>query len=390
MKRDHVRYGAHRPPSPRVHLRLNSPPNSFAHQPRAMAMAIRIPQRIVRATPYLMDARAAVGRTCLSPLSLPSSPLCVRCGRRGYLFRGTYTNGSARCTLSAISAALSPLAVRVARVRIAIAGAGGAARVQAAHRWGREKRRGRGPFFLASKSRGASDTGGYARARPRGMACARGAGLALRMRVGGYNVVMRACACCLMSTSGEEAGGYDGGSALAFRGTIVSLQIDTMRMGGGGSAGVRVRREVCTRARRLEPHAGGGAEPRGGGAHKAPPVRSLPDLVCLLTSTGLWARACRRFHGGQGAHTCGGVIPNRLNNRVSLSPCSRWLERTQLGTSSVSLGNVWSGGGECAIGERERMEMDAELCRVYPALSLVTLRAAACLFIGESLQKLKH
>ncbi|KAJ7930736.1 hypothetical protein B0H13DRAFT_881040 [Mycena leptocephala] len=44
------------------------------------------------------DARAfgkLWGRTWMSP---PSSPLCARCGRRGYLFHGTYMNGSARCT----------------------------------------------------------------------------------------------------------------------------------------------------------------------------------------------------------------------------------------------------------------------------------------------------
>ncbi|KAJ7901324.1 hypothetical protein B0H13DRAFT_2664033 [Mycena leptocephala] len=111
----------------------------------------------------------------------------------------------------------------------------------------------------------------------------------------GAQVVMRASACYFMSfwrEAGQGAGGYNGGAALAFRGSAASLQIVAVRTGGGreganpsGAGDVHaggVEKGAAVRAVECE----GGAGPQGDGAHKALPVRSPPDLVCFFTGAG--------------------------------------------------------------------------------------------------------
>jgi hypothetical protein len=87
---------------------------------------------------------------------------------------------------------------------------------------------------------------------------------------------------------------------------VISLPIVTSARAEVGWRRVRVRRDVGIRAvRRREPlcarwNAGlcaRGARPRGGRAHKALPVRSLPDLGCLLTGAGLCAREGGHCYG---------------------------------------------------------------------------------------------
>jgi hypothetical protein len=125
----------------------------------------------------------------------------------------------------------------------------------------------------------------------------------------GAQVVMRMCV-LLSVCLGEGRTGSGrvrwGCSASICRSSVrvVSLQIDTLCMGGGGEGtspsgvgGVHAGgAEIGAAVWSVE--CGGGVGPRGGGAHKALPVRSLPEVFCLLTGAGLWARARRRIPAG--------------------------------------------------------------------------------------------
>jgi hypothetical protein len=109
--------------------------------------------------------------------------------------------------------------------------------------------------------------------------------------------------------------------ALAFRGSAVSLQISLRARAEVGTARVSELGGMCacgqcgegSRCARSAMQGCVLEEDRDCG--EVVPVRSLRDLVCFLTGTGggLWGRARRRCHSGQGAYACGAVMPNHMN-----------------------------------------------------------------------------